>query len=50
MKNKIIDEETKLLIEEILNDSRIKSFSIDWKEMGEFQGDDIRPVVKIEKS
>jgi hypothetical protein len=49
MINKILNNELKALIEEVLTDFRIKSISIDWKEMGEFQGDDIRPVIKIEK-
>jgi len=36
-------------IKEMLKDTSIKSIETDWKECGEFSGDDIRPVFKIKR-
>jgi hypothetical protein len=38
-------------IEKYINDPRIKSIEIlGWQECGDFMGDDIRPLLKIEKN
>jgi len=36
-------------IKEILTDLSIKSIKTDWKECGEFQGDDCRPIFNIKR-
>lgn len=44
------NSEIKAFIELLLKDERVKSFKItDWKECGEFNGDDPRPILEIEK-